>query len=769
MRGFYAFPSLPTLIGQTIQTALAGLNPAVCQITTWQENDIAGYPLVSPILASIDQSDFLAADISSLNFNVTFEIGYAIAKNKRVFLTRNSSLKKDALTDIVGIFDTLGYETYNNSDALVKLLRTINKIEPLPINYPADRRAPVYVVEPPRRDELTLTLISKLKKSRLKYKSYNPSEDTRLSATDAIKKVVGSFGVVVPLLSKEMEDSDLHNIRAAFVAGLAFGSGLPFLAAQHLGGPVPLDIRDFAKTIKHPDELRDAVQEFAIEVTERLQTFELEIQPEAGALTSISFGDPMAENEFETIDSYFLNTDQYLKAERGEIHLVVGRKGTGKTAIFGHLRNRKRADRINIVLDLKPEGYQLVKLREKILTKLNQGAKQHLIVAFWEYILYLEFCNKLLEKDRQRHLTDNRLFEPYNRLKAKYGEYSKFNEADFSERLLAISDHIIAEYQRVFGDRSQVDLFNDDITNLVYKIDLKLLREDVGEYLKFKKQSFVLFDNLDRGWPETGLTPDDVLVMRCLIDASRKIQREMRQKNLDFSCIVFLRNDVYQLLMRTTSDFGKDLKAQLDWTDADQIREMIRLRMIQNEKDRTISFDTIWRSVCVSHVDGEESSQYLIDRSLYRPRNVLKLIYHCRAAALNLNKSKIEEEDFKKGVATFSTDLIVEASRELADVMPIAAKKIYAFVEEENPTFTFEELEILMSESTWQPTQFEKLVHHMLYFSILGLERDGEVKYIYDVGYDMDILRAEIKKFSGVIRYHVHPAFWPALRVGAAR
>lgn len=649
MRGFYAYPSYPPVIGQTIQTALTNLNRAVIEITTWQENDIAGYPLISPILTNIALSDLLLADISSLNFNVTFEIGYAIAKGKRVIITRNSSLKRDPLIDLIGVFDTLGFENYNNSDALTKLIRGISSTDPLPISYPVDRRTPVYVIETPRRDELTLMLISKLKKSRLKYKSFNPAEDTRLSATDAIKKVASSFGVVVPLLTKEMEDSDLHNIRAAFVAGLAFGFDLPLLAAQHLGGPIPLDIRDFAKTIKHPDELKDAVQEFAIDVTERLQTFELEIETEPGGLSSISFGDPMAENEFETIDSYFLRTDQYLKAERGEIHLIVGRKGTGKTAIFGHLRNRKRADKLNIVLDLKPEGYQLVKLREKILTKLNQGAKQHLIVAFWEYILYLEFCNKILEKDRQRHLMDNRLFEPYNRLKAKYGEFSKFSEADFSERLLAISDHVIAECHRIFGDAKSVDLSSDDITNLIYRIDLKSLRQDIADYLKFKKQSFVLFDNLDRGWPETGLTPDDVLVMRCLIDASRKIQREMRQESLEFSCIVFLRNDVYQLLMSTTSDFGKDLKAQLDWTDADQIREMLRLRMVQNNPDRSVTFEAIWRSVCVSHVEGEESSQYLIDRSLCRPRNILKLIYHCRAAALNLNKSKIDEDDFKKG------------------------------------------------------------------------------------------------------------------------
>jgi hypothetical protein len=101
--------------------------------------------------------------------------------------------------------------------------------------------------------------------------------------------------------------------------------------------------------------------------------------------------------------------------------------------------------------------------------------------------------------------------------------------------------------------------------------------------------------------------------------------------------------------------------------------------------------------------------------------------------------------------------------------MPGAAKKIYSFVGEERPVFTREELEILIGDSTWPVGQFDKLIEHMLYFSILGIEREGEVKYIYDVGYDMGILRAEIRKFSGVIRYYIHAAFWPALKIGRTK
>ena len=69
-------------------------------------------------------------------------------------------------------------------------------------------------------------------------------------------------------------------------------------------------------------------------------------------------------------------------------------------ARFLQVRDKTRSDKRNIVLDLKPEGYQLLKLKEDILAHLTQGANHHLVTAFWEYLILLEITYKLLEKDR---------------------------------------------------------------------------------------------------------------------------------------------------------------------------------------------------------------------------------------------------------------------------------------------------------------------------------------------------------------------------------
>jgi nucleoside 2-deoxyribosyltransferase len=52
---------------------------------------------VDPIIEKIQTSDVLVADITKLNFNVMYEIGYAIGKSKRVLLIQNGTIISHAL------------------------------------------------------------------------------------------------------------------------------------------------------------------------------------------------------------------------------------------------------------------------------------------------------------------------------------------------------------------------------------------------------------------------------------------------------------------------------------------------------------------------------------------------------------------------------------------------------------------------------------------------------------------------------------------------
>jgi len=108
--------------------ALDGLDqlPGAPKLKTWEENDIAGRFIIEPILSELAIVDLLVADITRLNFNVVFEIGYAIGRKKRVHLTRYRALtSSDDLIREVGVFDTIGHRPYANSGELKDALRQL--------------------------------------------------------------------------------------------------------------------------------------------------------------------------------------------------------------------------------------------------------------------------------------------------------------------------------------------------------------------------------------------------------------------------------------------------------------------------------------------------------------------------------------------------------------------------------------------------------------------------------------------------------------------
>ena len=204
----------------------------------------------------LSTNDILIADVTSLNFNVTYEIGYAIGISKRAFLIKHSGMEDQAdLVRRVGIFDTLGYESYEDSDKLFEKLRYPIDAKPININPILDRKAPLYILETPVRTEGMGYIVARVKKARIHYRSFTPSENTRLSAMEAIQHVANSYGVLIPLLPHNVKDSDIHNIRAAFVAGLSHGMQKSTLILQSGAEPIPLDIRDFVKSWTHHKEI----------------------------------------------------------------------------------------------------------------------------------------------------------------------------------------------------------------------------------------------------------------------------------------------------------------------------------------------------------------------------------------------------------------------------------------------------------------------------------------------------------------------------------
>ncbi len=145
---------------------------------------------VDPVLDEIESASFVVADITRLNFNVAYEVGFSIGKNKRVVLSRNTTVARDErLARETGIFDTIGYLDYANSDDLTKYLLELRDLTPFPLKQTVpNRRAPVYLLLPREKAEAEIRLVSRIKKeARLFFRSFDPEEHGRISVRDAIE------------------------------------------------------------------------------------------------------------------------------------------------------------------------------------------------------------------------------------------------------------------------------------------------------------------------------------------------------------------------------------------------------------------------------------------------------------------------------------------------------------------------------------------------------------------------------------------------------
>jgi hypothetical protein len=297
--------------------------------------------------------------------------------------------------------------------------------------------------------------------------------------------VAQSFGIVIVWHPDSAPEAFRQNQRASFAVGVAKGMDIPFLLLARTSARLPLDLDELATRWSTISDIDPAMRDFREEVADAQQSYVDVRLVKARYLDIVHCGDPAAENEAVQLDTYFLETEQFRLTLAGDLNLILGRKGSGKTAIFIQVRDKIRANKNNIVIDLAPEGCQLVKFKESILRQLSHGTRKEFLAAFWEYIVWLEIAYKLLEKDERRVKHDSRLIEPFTRLETAYKERVE-GTGDFAVRLSDLTARILERYHAAVGRNDDPDAISAKTLEIVYGSEIRPIRDEVMQYLKTK-------------------------------------------------------------------------------------------------------------------------------------------------------------------------------------------------------------------------------------------------------------------------------------------
>ena len=350
-------------------------------------------------------------------------------------------------------------------------------------------------------------------------------------------------------------------------------------------------------------------------------------------------GDFVAENDVRLVSEYFIETAAYLDALGGNSQAIfVGRKGTGKTATLLKLSAELGRSINNLVCVVKPAGYDVLSLVQRVQGLVGDAARESAMVAIWKYLLLSEVAAELA-RDYERRLNGKL---PVSERAGRLWEYAdKFGWLDttFAERLeraLTSEDDIGATVERAY--REQIGPV------------LVLIGDALGE----RNSISILIDNVDKAWTRDAEFPILSRFLLALLVASGELQSMLRKrtsKPVHLATVVFIRSDIFEHVKRVAREPDKLPATPMKWDD-----EELLLRVV-DERFRAASQMTAeetWRRFFPDAIGGMEPRKYVVSRILARPRDVIVLVKSAIGWAVNRGHPKVSCEDFEKAEQEYS-------------------------------------------------------------------------------------------------------------------
>ena len=354
--------------------------------------------------------------------------------------------------------------------------------------------------------------------------------------------------------------------------------------------------------------------------------------------SALSFGGDVAERD-DGLARYFVSTRAYTVISERKKHVVIGPKGSGKSAILKEVADTNKA-----TMTITPEHYAT-----EVLNALNSSSENDDTAAYittWKYTLLVEIFKQMVSA---RIGEVKPLGELRNYL-LTHGHLG--NELSMFERFLGYIRRIAQIKGKVGPVEGEIGLSEADELGKLFKMDELLgLLPVLNKALKRTKFT-VFIDELDQSWNNSN-TANKFLVS--LLTAA--IQLRGVSNNLHI--VVFLRTEIFNLLKPRLPQLDKlrsDIES-IQWTIR-ELKNMIVSRALDSLKiDEDISADIAIQTIFPpsSRLFYETAFEYVVSRTSYRPREVIQFCNLALEEALLLEVSNITSEAILRAEEVFST------------------------------------------------------------------------------------------------------------------
>lgn len=777
-KGFFAYSANPQYAGQCIEEAVVKINQSgFCNVKTWTKLKIGGRIIIKSILDEINNSDFFCADLTGMNPNVLFELGYAIGKGLPIWLIFDTSII-DSLKKFkeLQFLSTVGYRNYTNTTSIInsffadKPYESENILFNELISEGKDQKEIKHYLY--LKSQFSTNYSQEIVNTSKYYKLTPIIDDATETSVQSLEWYIEKISEVPALLAEfsamNRSGFELHNIKCAFISGLSLGIGKKILmVSERPYEEAPIDYRDLLRKYSNREECKNHLTPFfeglKVIFTELYITGK-EVRHERtlrSKLQKISFGEFTAEHEASKIYDYYVETSHNETLLRNEYNIVVGRKGAGKTATLYYLDEYLKKDTKNYVCIIKPINFELEGITN-LLEGLDDYFEQGFVIeTIWKFLIYTEISKSIYEKIKDKPVY------VLTEIENSFIEFILENEniflEDFSTRL---EEQILNIKEQNFEGIKQSE-FRIKISEILHGNLFQKIKDFIHNLIGKNDKLIVMVDNLDKSWRKDGKIKIVSKFILGLLGVTGRISADLtvhkqKSKNLDFHLIVFLRSDIFNNIIRFAREPDKLEITKLKWDDPEMIFKIIEERFIFLSST-TVSKNDLWDKYICDAVNEIPIKLFLENKILPRPRDYIYFFKKAKDFAVGRGHSMIDESDILSAYEEYSIwvfkSLIVEneiSYNQMENFM-------YKFLGNSSIISIIQIKEYM--DNALIPTNennVEKFIDHLASLSILGRKiKDDFFAFEYDME---DAVRYKLlsQKFSEQ-NFKIHEALRPYL------
>jgi cold shock CspA family protein len=392
------------------------------------------------------------------------------------------------------------------------------------------------------------------------------------------------------------------------------------------------------------------------------------------------------EAKAEDNDRYFWHVREVDQLARGEKYFVIGRKGSGKTAICEYFNRRRGYDVFAEKLTFKNFPFnELYSQKNTKYTPPNQ------FISIWKYLIYSTVCRLMLKNEAISGAIREQLTQLYGDNTPLSRRVGQWVGKEFGVSLFGLSVKVSRQLP-TSAPESWVD-------------HLDFLEDFVSQHAG-NATYYVLFDELDEDYRDI-VEKAQYHQYTALITSLFKAVQDIRTTSAQHGAphiypVVFLRDDIYELVQDSDKNKWGDFRVDLNW-DPEKIKKVIAFRIsraIDANCQEILPFDTAWRGVFGSRAIGVGSRgknristfEFIARSTLLRPRDFVAYLQSCAQHAVE-DGTKIGPDVVRRVDKAFSNYLRDELTDELFAVLPDISNIFDAISQLRKWNFSIQELE----------------------------------------------------------------------------